>query len=452
MTVFTIANFKTHSTTKLQQNFQAETKWNMLDISQHPWKCAWTTTSLLLQRRSNKSSFKTKPLSKAVQHTAYHHTHRRTLFAAMQNFHQAWKIYQFSQGSNSCKEKRKLDTGTFTLGTIILINFLNRYSALSTFTLQAIDYKLGRVHQNFQWLKMENSNMMAFPYFSANAETTLQMDASKKGKDIPVTDTFSRVTPMNPEDDIQLPIRKATMITTCISTRTLMSVQPEDSLSNKLYQLRKSTAQGNQLTRLSRYISTESQCDKKSLPTDLRKHWNNRETLSMECRTFVMMNIIMSTICMITTQYLMSEHSSDSISNRLARPRKNTSQKKHITRLEGYNNQLINYVIEKAYRQISQSLGPTRNLYTTDLDSLIMETRSVPVVYIHKELYILPRPSKAMAQWKIQYMQKEVHILSRPSKLQPMADYIIVTQCTQQEKDQDLPQLPSTLEAQEMYQ
>ena len=57
-----------------------------------------------------------------------------------------------------------------------------------------------------------------------------------------------------------------------------------------------------------------------------------------------------------------------------------------------------------------------------------------------------------MAQWKFQYMQKEVYILSRPSKLQPVADYSIVTQCTHREKDQDLPLLTSTLEAQEVYQ
>ena len=52
---------------------------------------------------------------------------------------------QFLQG----KEKF-VDTGTFTLGTIILINFLNRYSVLSVLTHQATDYKPGRVHQNFQ--------------------------------------------------------------------------------------------------------------------------------------------------------------------------------------------------------------------------------------------------------------------------------------------------------------
>ena len=52
----------------------------------------------------------------------------------------------------------------------------------------------------------------------------------KKGKDIPVADALSHVTPMDPEDNIQLPIMAVNMITTCI----LMSVQPQDSFSNKL--------------------------------------------------------------------------------------------------------------------------------------------------------------------------------------------------------------------------
>ena len=128
-----------------------------------------------------------------------------------------------------------MDTGTFTLG---MINFLNRYSALSALTY----------HENFHQLKLEISNMKKPLYLNFNAETTLQMDASKKGprasliqkgKDIPVTDTFitdtlSKATPMKPGDNIQLPIRTANMITTRISTRILMSVQPQDSLSNKL--------------------------------------------------------------------------------------------------------------------------------------------------------------------------------------------------------------------------
>ena len=52
----------------------------------------------------------------------------------------------------------------------------------------------------------------------------------KKGKDIPVADALSCVTPMDPEDNIQLPIIAVNMITTCI----LMSVHPQDSFSNKL--------------------------------------------------------------------------------------------------------------------------------------------------------------------------------------------------------------------------
>ena len=71
-----------------------------------------------------------------------------------------------------------------------MVNYLNRYSALSAhltaplsaLTHQAMDYKPSKVHyENFNRLKMEVSNMRALPYFDVNAETTLQMDASKKG-------------------------------------------------------------------------------------------------------------------------------------------------------------------------------------------------------------------------------------------------------------------------------
>ena len=176
---------------------------------------------------------------------------------------------------------------------------------------------------------MENSNMEAFPGFNTNTEATLQMDTSKKGpgaKDIPVTETFSPVTPMDhPEDDIQLPFRKANKISTrnptCNSTHTLMIVQPQDSLSNQLDQLRKSKVQGNRLTKFSHYIYTDFQCDQKNLPTDFHQHWNYRETLStplVVSRTFIMLITNMNTNRMITIQYVMSEHFSDSISNRSA--------------------------------------------------------------------------------------------------------------------------------------
>ena len=70
-----------------------------------------------------------------------------------------------------------------------MVNYLNRYSALSAhlapplnaLTHQAIHYKPCKVHfENFNRLKVEVSNMGTLPYFDVNAETTLQMDASKK--------------------------------------------------------------------------------------------------------------------------------------------------------------------------------------------------------------------------------------------------------------------------------
>ena len=128
---------------------------------------------------------------------------------------------QFLQG----KEKF-MDTGTFTLRNIIP----NRYPALSALTHQATEP--GRVPQNFQQqMKMESSDMEVLPCFNFNAEATPQMETSKKrpradsiqnGKDTTVTS--SRVTQMDPVDDIQPPTRK------CIST---MNVHSQDSHSSK---------------------------------------------------------------------------------------------------------------------------------------------------------------------------------------------------------------------------
>ena len=72
-------------------------------------------------------------------------------------------------------KEESMDTGTFTLGNIIL----NRYPALSTLTHQATEP--GRVQQNFQQWKMESSNMEALPCFNFNDEATPQMETSRKG-------------------------------------------------------------------------------------------------------------------------------------------------------------------------------------------------------------------------------------------------------------------------------
>ena len=52
----------------------------------------------------------------------------------------------------------------------------------------------------------------------------------KKGTDIPVADALRCVTPMDPEDNIKLPIIAVNMIT----TRILMSAESQGSFSNKL--------------------------------------------------------------------------------------------------------------------------------------------------------------------------------------------------------------------------
>ena len=83
----------------------------------------------------------------------------------------------------------------------------------------------------------------------------------RKGTDIPVADALSHVTPIDPEDNIQLQIITVNMITTWI----LMSVESQGSFSNKLDQLRKSTVQDEQLTRLKGYINRRFPCDKKNL-------------------------------------------------------------------------------------------------------------------------------------------------------------------------------------------
>ena len=224
-----------------------------------------------------------------------------------------------------------------------------------------------------------------------------------------------------------------------VTTYILMSVHSQDSSSKKLDWLRKSTAQGNQLTRLGHYINTGLPCDKKSLPTDLQELWNDRETLSIKSR----MNIIMNTIRII----IKSEHSSDIISNRLAWPGKNTSQKKHITRLEGHNNidQLCDR--ENLPTDLPESWPYKEPLHNK---SELINYGNI-CQYIHNEFYILPRPSKAMTQWKFSHMQKEVYILSRPSKLQPVANYSIASLLFLMTQ-KDLPLLLSTLGAQEMYQ
>ena len=73
------------------------------------------------------------------------------------------------------------------------------------------------------FLFLQRLIVRSFPYLAFKV-------VYKKGKDIPVADALSRVTPMDPEDNIQLPIIAVNMITTHI----LMSAHPQDTFTKKL--------------------------------------------------------------------------------------------------------------------------------------------------------------------------------------------------------------------------
>ena len=70
--------------------------------------------------------------------------------------------------------------------------------------------------------RVERLITRSFPY--------LPFKVYNKGIDISVADALSHVTPMDPEDNIKLPIIAVNMITTQI----LMSVQSQGSFSSKL--------------------------------------------------------------------------------------------------------------------------------------------------------------------------------------------------------------------------
>ena len=160
-----------------------------------------------------------------------------------------------------------------------------------------------------------------------------------------------------------------------------------------------------------------------------------------------MMNITMSTIRMITTQCLMSEHSFDSISNRLAQPGKNTSQKRHITRLEDHNNIDQPCDRENLPTDLPESWPYKEPLHNkSGLINYGDKIITVMCQHAHKEFYILSRPLK---------LQPKLPDCGTPP-LQSMANYSIalplqlITQHAPREKD--LPQLLSTLGAQEICQ
>ena len=154
---------------------------------------------------------------------------------------------------------------------------------------------------------------------------------------------------------------------------------------------------------------------------------------------------------MTTIQHLMSEHCYDSNSNRSAQPEENTAQKKYLTRLLDHNNIDQLCVKESSPTDLPESWSYKELLH--NIYELINHGNQI-IPMTCREFYILSRPLKAMAH---RHTQREVHLLSGSSELQPVTialphnDYGIITQYTPREKDQDLPQLPSTSEAQDTH-
>ena len=96
---------------------------------------------------------------------------------------------------------------------------------------------------------------------------------------------------------------------------------------------------------------------------------------------------------------------------------------KHITRLEDHNS-----IDQQCDRENLLTDLPESSPYKEPLHnkSGLISYGDI-CQYVHQEFYILPRPLKAMTEWKFQHMQKEGYILSRPLKLQPVANYSIAS-------------------------
>ena len=85
-----------------------------------------------------------------------------------------------------------------------------------------------------------------------------------------------------------------------------------------------------------------------------------------------------------------------------------------LLRLLDHNNIDLLCDKESSLTDLPESLSHKELLHNV-YGLINQENQIIPVT--HKEVYLLSRPSKAMAQWRIHYMPKEVHLLSGPSEL-----------------------------------
>ena len=94
----------------------------------------------------------------------------------------------------------------------------------------------------------------------------------RRGKDIPLADALSRVSPTPVEEDgIQLPIVAVNLITSSVPVS-----------SDEIDMIREETARDATLNLLRHYIHVGWPVDRRMLPRELHNFWNYREDLSME--------------------------------------------------------------------------------------------------------------------------------------------------------------------------
>ena len=141
-------------------------------------------------------------------------------------------------------------------------------------------------------------------------------------------------------------------------------------------------------------------------------------------------------------------HSQDSHSSKTDRLKKSKVQGNRLTGFshhfdtdstcdqKGISRDLHNYWNDR--ETLSINLKMDTNMNTNHMTTIPMA---------HKEVYLLPRPLKAMAH-QYRHPEKEVHLLSGPSELLPVDDS--VTQYTPKGKDQDLLQPQDASEAQKL--
>ena len=134
-----------------------------------------------------------------------------------------------------------------------------------------------------------------------------------------------------------------------------------------------------------------------------------------------------------STHTLMSVHSQDSHASKTDRLKKSKVQGNRLTRFSHHFDTDSTCDQKSISRDLHNYWNDRETLPTNlKMDTNMNTNRMTTIPMAHKEVYLLPRPLKAMAH-QYQHPQKEVHLLSGPSELQPVDNG--VTQYTPKGKD-----------------